>query len=96
MINTIQYLPGVGSSDHVCLQFELSSYSASSKASLPDIIYTKLILIITKRDLIEDVNWEDILSPLNIHCAWKLFTKKFIAFIDECIPQEFLERRIFS
>ena len=34
MINTIQYLPGIGSSDHVCLQFELLCYSASRKASL--------------------------------------------------------------
>jgi len=40
------------------------------------------------RDLIEEVDWDDILSPLNIHCAWKLFTKKFTAFIDECIPQD--------
>jgi len=35
LINTIQYLPGIGSSDHVCLQFELLCYSACSKASLP-------------------------------------------------------------
>ena len=47
------------------------------------------------RDLIEEVDWDDILSPLNIHCAWKLFTKKFTAFIDECIPQD-IPRKLIS
>jgi len=48
------------------------------------------------RDLVEEVDWDDILSPLNTHCAWKLFTKKFTAFIDECFHRISLERRIFS
>jgi len=47
------------------------------------------------RDLIEEVDWDDILSPLNIHCAWKLFTKKSTAFIDKCIPQDIPRKNIF-
>jgi len=92
MVNAIQYLPVIGSSDLVCLQFDLLCYSASSKASLPR--YNLHQANFDKMsDLIEDVNWDDILSPLNIHCAWKLFTKKFTAFV---FPRISLERRIFS
>ena len=45
------------------------------------------------RDLIQEVDWDDILSALNIRCAWKLFSKKFTEFIDECIPQDFPRRK---
>ena len=63
-----------------------------SKASLPRYYlhqgdFDKL------RELIQEVNWDDILSPLNIHFAWKLFVKKFSGFIDECIPQDIPRRK---
>jgi len=85
MINTIQYLPGIGFSDHVCLRFDLLCYSTCSKATQPrynlhQADFDKLT------DLIQEVNWNDTLSPLNIHCAWKLFATKFTYFINECIP----------
>jgi len=85
MINTIQYLPGIGSSDHVCLRFDLLCYSTCNKATQPrynlrQANFDKL------RDLIQEVNWDDTLSPLNIHCAWKLFATKFTDFVNECIP----------
>jgi len=35
MISSINYFPGIGSSDHVCLQFHLLCYSTHAKASLP-------------------------------------------------------------
>ena len=35
MINTIIYLPGIGSSDPVCLQFNLLCYSTCTKTTLP-------------------------------------------------------------
>ena len=68
--------------------FDLNYYVTRQPAVKLDIIYTKLILIRWARDLIEEVDWNDILLPLHIHCAWKLFTKKSTAFIDECIPQD--------
>jgi len=47
------------------------------------------------RELIQEVNWDDILSPLNIYCGWKLFATKFTNFINECIPLIFQERKVF-
>jgi len=35
MINTIKYLPGIGSSDYVCLRFDLLCYSTCRKATQP-------------------------------------------------------------
>ena len=83
MINTINYLPVIGCSDHVCLQFELLCYSTHTKASLSrcnlhQADFDKM------RNLIEEVNWKDILSP---HSAWKLFAKKFSDILDDCVPQ---------
>jgi len=42
--------------------------------------------------LIEEVG---ILSWLNIHCAWKLFAKKFAACISKWFPQDIPKESIF-
>ena len=87
MINTINYLPGIGSSDHVCLQFNLLCYSTCTKSTLPR--YNLRQANFDKmRNLIEEVNWDEILSPLNIHSAWQLFAKTFTDILDDCVPQD--------
>lgn len=93
MINTINYLPGIGSSDHVCLQFNLLCYSTCTKASLPrynlhQANFHKM------RNLIEEVNWDEILSPLDIHSAWQIFVTKFTDFLDDCIPLDVPRRKL--
>jgi len=47
------------------------------------------------RELIQEatVTIIGILSPFDIHSAWKLFAKKFLGFIDECIPQDIPRRK---
>ena len=92
MINTIQYLPGIGSSDHICFSFIYIVILPVVKLVYLDTLlhqddFDKL------RELIQELYWDDILSPLNIHSAWKLFAKKFSGFIDECISQDIPGRK---
>ena len=102
MINDIEYLPSIGSSDHVCLRFHLLCYSSYAqicrpKYKLNQADFNKM------RQLLQDVNWDDILNPLDIHSAWQLFANKFTDIINECIPEcisrkknIFVTRRVFS
>ena len=53
-------------------------------------IFTKQILL-KIRSLLEAVNWEDFLNPLNIYSAWNLFVSKFSSILNECIPLDILK-----
>ena len=38
------------------------------------------------RSLLEAVNWEEFLNPLDIYSAWNLFVSKISSILDERIP----------
>ena len=66
MINTIEYLPGIGSRDHVCLQFNLC-YSTCTKATLPRYNLRQADVDKMKEYVLQEVYWNHVLTPLNIH-----------------------------
>jgi len=69
MVNNLQYLPGLGLSDHVCLRFNLTCYSMSST-------YSKLYFdlrsadFIKMRHLLGEIDWHTNLQSLNTLEAW--------------------------
>ena len=85
MVNDVKYLPGLGSSDHICLQFELACYCDHVEPPRPRYNVYKADLD-KMRSLLEAVNWEEFLNPLDIYSAWNLFVSKFSSILDECIP----------
>ena len=38
------------------------------------------------RELLEQIDWESTLCPLDIHTAWQLFSTKFTAILNTWIP----------
>ena len=38
------------------------------------------------RELLEHIDWEGILCPLDIHGAWQLFSIRFTGILNVCIP----------
>ena len=87
MVNDVKYLPGLGSSDHICicLQFELACYCDHVKRPRPRYNVYKADFNKT-RSLLEAVTWDDFLNPLDIYSAWNLFVSKLSSILDECIP----------
>ena len=86
MINNIEYLPGIGSSDYVCLCFNLLCYSDYNQVNKLKYRYNLHQANFDKmRQLLQDVDWEDILRPLDIHLAWQLFANKCTDIINNCI-----------
>ena len=66
MVDGIEYLPAIGSSDHVCLQFNLLCYSSYSQVSRPKYNLYQANFD-TMRQLLQEIDWDDNLSPLDIH-----------------------------
>ena len=56
MVSDVSYLPGLGSSDHVCICFNLNCYSERSEDKLPRLTVTCIKLIMWK--------WGNCLVPL--------------------------------
>ena len=85
MINEILYQPGLGLSDHVCLNFEYSCYVERCNRSVPKFNlyradFSKL------NSLISSVDWVAVMSDFDIISAWDYFSSVLENYIKECIP----------
>ena len=84
MINEILYQPGLGLSDHVCLNFNYSCYVEKCHRPIP-----RFTLCCANFDqlnnLLNSIEWEEALRDLDINNAWKYFSSMFNTFIMECI-----------
>ena len=84
MISDIQYLPGLGLSDHVCLKFELICYGKYIQDKKPR--YNLCQADFGKmRTLFEAIDWEDALNSSNIHQAWDVFASYYESILMECV-----------
>ena len=85
MINNISYLPGLGSSDHVCLNFNLICYVHRRGTTLKK--YNIYLADFTKmRQTLETYNWDEALDQLNISEAWDYLYGVFNNLIGEYVP----------
>ena len=84
-VSNIDYLPGLGLSDHLCLQFNLICYCTVKHQPKPKYnLYSADFS--TMRELLEQIDWESIIYPLDIHTAWQTFSSLFTATLNSCIP----------
>ena len=70
MINHINYLPGLGLSDHVCIFFELNVYIAKPEQSEPKFCYHKGDYTSINNYLM-GINWVTPLQGKTIEDIWK-------------------------
>jgi len=85
MVSDVSYLPGLGSSDHICIRFNLNCYSERSNDKLPRLNMHKADYV-KMRELLNAVNWEESIGSLEITEAWNLFSTTLDSAIDACIP----------
>ena len=85
MVRDITYLPGLGNSDHVCLCFSLLCY-AHHKDTRTLRYDTRAVDYDTMCTELEDIDWANIMNPMNILDAWNFFTTIFQETIDKFVP----------
>jgi len=74
MVDDIQYLPGLGNSDHICVFFnfvcylEVTNYKIT-KYNIHRADYDKM------NKLLAEIEWAEALSPLDVSEAWKYFSE---------------------
>ena len=86
MIDEIQYLPGLGCSDHVCLSFKFMCYAVQEPGNNRPKYNLRHADFETMREILSHVDWHDSLTPLSIHEAWEFFTVHFNDTLGQCIP----------
>ena len=86
MINNIEYLPGIGASDHLCLQFNFICYSSPASTNRPKYNLNQADFS-RMRELLQALDWNDLLDTLDICSAWELFGNAFTDIINDCIPK---------
>ena len=87
MISDIKHFAGLGLSDHICLQFALTCYGKfihdnKRRYNLHQADFDKM------RTLLEAIDWDHILSSLDIYQAWDVFASHYESILKECIPYQ--------
>jgi len=85
MIRDLQYLPSLGNSDHVCLQFTLSCYT--ERSDIPTYRYNlRLADYVTMNNLLNEIDWTNFLASLSVDESWEYFSSTFSETLNSCIP----------
>ena len=87
MVNSIHYLPGLGSSDHVCVSFKLDCVMAPTAKQLPIYNFHKGDYNEIRR-LLSQINWNELLKDIDTNAAWYVFNDKLKSIIQLCVPIE--------
>ena len=81
MINHINYIPGLGLSDHVCIFFELTVYIAKPEQSEPKFCYHKGDYASINNYLM-GINWVTALQGKTVEDIWKYLSTELKSAMD--------------
>jgi len=82
MVNN-DVLPTLGLSDHACLRFNYNCYCPTNQTSTPH-YNTHRADVVRMRQMLADINWEDLLSALDTQSALDTFALRFTNVINDC------------
>ena len=85
MINYIDYLLGLGNSDHVCIRFHLSCYS-TLKPNQTSRYNVNRADFDTMSAALYIIDWLDIMEPMDTQEAREIFKTVFQDIIDKYVP----------
>ncbi len=86
LVSNLQYLPGLGNSDHVSLLFDVNIYTNQTKKKTENYAYHKGDYEAIRKEM-NDVNWEELLQDKDVETAWKLFMEKIQELMEKYIPK---------
>ena len=85
MFNNLVYLPPLGNSDHICIEFDLICYSEPKKYD--NLKYNiRAANIDLMKQALSNVDWVSIMETLDTNESWLLFKSIFQDIIDKYIP----------
>ena len=85
MVQNLQYLPDLGRSDHVALQFDLECYTLKRRPSHASLNYNKGDYNLL-RSLVQEVDWSA-LNDCNVNQAYHLFVSTIRRVVAVAVPQ---------
>ena len=85
MVNNLSYMPGLGHSDHIVLQFSLSCYTEQPAPTAPSPNYNKGNYNLLRR-LLQEVDWSR-LHDMNVHQAYNFFKGALHEAVEKSVPQ---------
>lgn len=87
MVKDINYLPGLGMSDHVCVFFSLECFVSPVIKQTPKYNFHQADYVRMKQ-LLSEVNWNELLDGLNVNLSWQRFNSELNKIIQLCVPIE--------
>ena len=86
MVTNLNYFPGIGLSDHICIQFTIQCYNEERQAVTPKPDYNRADFpgIMT---ILDRLNWRDMLEDVDVHEAWQSFNNKLQCVLKEHVPE---------
>ena len=85
MINNLVYLPPLGNSDHICIEFDLICYSEPKKYDNLKYNIRAANFDLLKQAL-SNVDWVSIMETLDANESWLLFKSISQDIIDKYVP----------
>ena len=85
MVENIQYLPSLGKSDHIILQFQLNCYIEKPTTKTEKLAYNKGDYE-SLTEKLSNCNWEELLQG-DISSYWRIFTERIYNFQEQTIPK---------
>ena len=86
MVNHINYIAGLGLSDHACLLFDLNVYTAPNSHKEPKYRYHKG----NYEDMntyLKGIDWVNTMTDMDTETAWKFFEAEFLKAVQKFIPK---------
>ena len=85
MINIINYMPGLGKSDHLQLQFTYYCYTEISKTIFTKMNFFKGNYTGLIRELAQ-IDWLQVLDGVDVSASWEILTEQLSNLIETYIP----------
>ena len=85
MINIINYMPGLGKSDHLQLQFTYNCYTEISKTIFTKMNFFKGNYTGLSRELAQ-IDWLQALDGVDVSASWEILTEQLSNLIETYIP----------
>ena len=84
MVQDLLFKPGLGRSDHVILQFNLTCYTEKAHSHQPQLNYNRGNYDLLRR-LLQEVDWS-VMHDLNVHHAYHFFVSTLRQVVDTSVP----------
>ena len=86
MVQNISYTAGLGSSDHICIQFSLNCTATRTEKNSTGYNYSKANFN-QLRYMLQEIHWDTKLKDSNVIETWEVITESINKAIETCIPK---------